>query len=135
MSTDLKIQPEPTKTALVTGIISDAQDLLKQQFELLKHEVRADLRITLEAVLAFAAGAILAFAGVLMMALMLTYLLQWAVPQLELWACFGIVGFALLVVSAGLAYAGKLKLESFRNASNEAMHALKENVQWITNPK
>jgi hypothetical protein len=135
MATDLKTQPDGSMTGLVTGIVGDAQVLLKQQFELLKHELRTDLRITVEAVVVFAAGASIGFVGLLMMALMLTYLLQWAVPTLELWACFGIVGFVLLLASGSLLYAGKLKLESFRTTTNEAMHALKENVQWITNPK
>src|ERR1700687_3226183 len=102
MATDLKTLPDDSMTGLGTGIVGDAQVLLKQQFELLKHELRTDLRITVEAVVVFAAGACIGFVGLLMGALMLTYLLQWAVPTLELWACFGIVGFVLLVVSGGL---------------------------------
>jgi Putative Actinobacterial Holin-X, holin superfamily III len=135
MSTDLKTAPQAPVTALVSGIVGDAQDLLKQQLQLFKHELKAELRITVEAVLAFAACACLGFVGLLLIAFMAAYLLQWAAPGLPLWACFGIVGLVLLVVSSTLGYAGKLKLDSFRATSNEALHALKENVQWITNPK
>jgi len=108
---------------------------MKQQLQLFKHELRADFRITVEAVLAFATGACLGFAGILMVAMTAAYLLQWAAPNLPLWACFGIVGLVLLVASGALCYAGKLKLEAFRTTTEEGLHALKENVQWITNPK
>ena len=47
MATDLKSTQEPSVTALVTGIISDAEELFKQQFELFKHEVRDDFRKTI----------------------------------------------------------------------------------------
>jgi hypothetical protein len=135
MSTDLKTAPEAPVTALVSGIIGDAQDLLKQQLQLFKHELQAEFRLTVEALLAFAVGACVGFAGILMAAMTLAYLLQWTAPELPLWACFGIVGLVLLVASAALCYAGKLKLESFRATTEEGLHALKENVQWITNPK
>ena len=35
---------EPSVTRLVTGIIDDAQELLREQIRLFKHEVRRDLK-------------------------------------------------------------------------------------------
>lgn len=133
MTPDLKTPPDATATSLVSGIISDAQDLVKQQFELLQHEVRTDLRKTKEAGILLAAGACLALAGVIVLALMLSELLQWAVPALPLWACRGASVAPLLLGGAGLFYAGKVKFESFTAVPNESMQALKENVQWIAN--
>jgi len=135
MATDLNTTSDASATALVSGIINDAQDLMRQQFELLKHEVRADVGKTADVILAFAAGACVGFAALFMAALTAAYLLQWAVPGLPLWACFGIPGLVLAVASAGLCVVGKLKLQSFRAAPSESVQALKENVQWITNPK
>jgi hypothetical protein len=41
---------EPSVTSLVTGILGDAQELIKQQIALVRTEVHDDLRRTKEAV-------------------------------------------------------------------------------------
>jgi hypothetical protein len=135
MSPDLKTPPDASVTTLVSGIINDAQNLVKQQFELLQHEIRTDLRKTKEAGLLLMGGAVFALAGIIVQALALANLLQWAVPSLPMWACYGVAGLPLLLAGAGLFYAGKVKFESFTAMPNESMQALKENVQWIANRK
>jgi hypothetical protein len=50
-------------TGLVTGIINDAQELIKQQVALLRHEVREDFRKTRDATLSLGAGAAVALLG------------------------------------------------------------------------
>src|SRR5947209_20430845 len=102
MSIDLKTAPEAPVTTLVSGIVSDAQALLKQQLQLFKHELRAEFRITVEALLAFAVGGCMGFAGIIMVALTAAYVLQWAAPNLPLWACLGIVALVFLVASGAL---------------------------------
>jgi len=133
MPPELKTPSDASVTTLVSGIINDAQDLVKQQFELLQHEVKTDLRKTREAGLLFGTGALLGQAGVVLAALTLAHLLHWAVPALPLWACYGAGGLPLLIASAGLFYAGKLGFESFTAMPTESVQALKENVQWIAN--
>jgi len=128
-------EPDTSATALVSGILRDAQDLVKQQFDLFQHEVRTDLRKTKEAVLMLWMGILLGQAGVILAALALALLLQWAVPTLPLWACYGVGGLPFLVAGAGLFYAGKLRFASFTAMPNESVQALKENVQWIANQK
>jgi hypothetical protein len=135
MSLDLKTPPDASMTELVSGILHDVQDLVKQQTELFKHEVRTGLRKSMEASLLFVAAAGFAVAGVILVAFMLANLLQWAVPAVPLWACYGVLGFVLLSASAGLFYAGKLLFESFTALPKESMQALKEDVQWIANRK
>jgi hypothetical protein len=135
MATDFKTTPEPSVTALVTGIISDAEDLFKQQFDLLKHEVRDDFRKTKEAGLVLGLGASLGLVGAILLALMLVYLTQWLAPELPLWGCFGIWGAIVFLAGAGLFWAGKLQLDSFTPLPERSAQALKENVQWLTNPK
>ena len=61
MSVDLKTPPDPSMTELVSGILHDVQNLVQQQTELLKHEVRTGLRKTKQASLLF--GAAPAFSG------------------------------------------------------------------------
>jgi len=120
---------------LVTGIIADAQDLMKQQLQLFKHEIRSDLNKARDASLLFGIGVGLGLAGILLLGLAVAYLLQWLLPALPLWTCFGICGLVLVAGAAGLWYAGALKFESLNPVPGESVQALKENVQWITNQK
>jgi len=117
---------------LVTGIVNDLQELLKQNLALFKVEVREDFKKTKESVAALGVGIGLAALGGLLLVLMLVYLLWWAVPALPLWACFGIVGGVLTGAGFALYMRGKKKLESFNPLPDESAEALKENVQWIT---
>jgi len=135
MATDLKPEQDVSATALVSGIIGDAQNLLKQQFDLLKHEVREDIRKTRNAgqLLGMAVG--FGLVGAVLLGLMLAHLLAWSEPGLPLWICFGICGGAILVAGVGLYCVGLAKLNSFNPLEDETASTLKENVQWITNPK
>jgi len=135
MATDLKTGHEPSVTSLVTGIINDAQQLFKQQFELLKHELREDFRKTRDAGLTLMLGAGLALVGGLLVVMMLVYLTHWLLPDLPLWACFGIWGAGLGVAGAALIYAAKTSFDKFNPLPDETAQAVKENVQWITHPK
>jgi len=135
MATDLKSPPDTSVTELVSGIARDAQDLIKQQFQLFKYEVRDDLRKTLNALLLLAIGAAVGLVALLLIIFMTVYLLQWAVPSLPLWACFGICGAVALAIAGGLAYAGAHKFTTFNPLPDQTAQALKENVRWITQPK
>ncbi len=127
---------EGSLTGLVTGIVNDAQELVKQQFALFKHEVKEDLRKTMEAAIALGVGIAVALVGALSLWLALVFLLDWAFdPPVPLWGWFAIVGGLFLVAGALLFYAGKAKLESFNPLPDESAEALKENVQWIMKPK
>jgi VIT1/CCC1 family predicted Fe2+/Mn2+ transporter len=133
MENQLHAGPEPSMTSLVSGIITDAQDLIKQQLDLVKHEIREDVRKAKEAAASLALGVGIAAVGALFLSTMLVFLLQKA--GLELWACFGIVGGVMLVVGLVLTYLAKKEAETINPLEGESAKALEENVQWITKPK
>ena len=125
---------------LVTGIIDDLQELIKQNLALFKVEVREDFKKTKEAAGALGVGVGLAAVGALHLTLMLVFLLWWAfdsaarsAPGLPLWVCFAIVGGVFPGVGAALTFKGKKKLDSFNPLPDQSAEALKENVQWIKN--
>jgi len=138
MATDLKVEVKPERdasvTALVTGIVSDLQDLMKQQVTLLQHEIRSDFQKTKDAATLEGIGIGVALLGGLMLSLTLAHFLHWAIPELPLWGAHGIVGLVALVVGGILFYAGKVRFASFNPLPDETVEALKENVRWITNP-
>jgi hypothetical protein len=139
MSTNLQTHSEldtdPGLSALLTGIYHDIQELLKQQMRLFKHEVNSDLRKTAEAALALVAGAVVVAVGVGLLCLMLVYLLNWAVPALPLWSCFGLVGAVFLGIGAGLTWYGRSQFRSFNTLPEESLAALRENLEWTTKPR
>jgi hypothetical protein len=135
MATDVRTKPEPSVTSLVTGILSDTQDLFKQQFELLKQEVRDDFRKTKEGGLTVAIAGGLGLVGGILLVQMLVYLTQWLLPDWPLWVCFGIWGVLMFGTAVGLFFIGKSTLDTIDPVPEKSAQALKENVQWLTNQK
>src|SRR5436190_1426519 len=131
MATDLKPPPDTSVTELVAGIIGDAQELIKQQFQLLKQEVHEDLLKTLKASLFLAVGAVFGVVGVGLLISMVVFMLH-ELAGLPLWASYGICGGTALLVGGILAYTGAHKFASFNPLPDQTAQALKENVQWIT---
>jgi hypothetical protein len=125
---------EPSVASLLSGIVNDAQELIKQQLALFKHEVRQDLARTREIAVSLAVAAPLLLFGTLLLCVMLVALLA-EVAGLPWWGSFGIIGGALFVIGGGLALVAYQRLESFKPVSDPTAEALKENLEWTTKPK
>jgi hypothetical protein len=134
MANDLQSPPDQQNlSALLSGIIGDAQELIRQQLTLFRTEVREDFRKTREAAWPMAIGLWLGLVGSILLAA--TLALALVAAGLPEWAGFAIVGGALFLGGAGLVYAGKKKLDSFNPLPDKSAEALKENVEWLTKPK
>src|SRR5262249_10520089 len=135
MANEVHSPPERSVTSLVSGIIDDVQELIRQQATLIRSEIQDDFRKTKAAVSSMAVGVGVAVLGVILLSLMAVYRLQRARPELPLWACFAIVGGFLGLLGGALIYAGKKKFDSFNPLPDQSFQALKENLQWQTNPR
>jgi len=135
MAINLQTAPDPSMTSLVTGILDDAQQLMKQQMALFKHELQADLQKTKEAALSSVLGLGILCIGALLLCEMLVYLLHWAIPGLALWGSYAIVGVILTSIGGVLLFLGKQKIEEISPVPEQTVEGLKENVQWTTNRK
>jgi len=133
MANDTETRNDPSATSLVSGIISDAQELMKQQFQLLTHEVKEDLRKTREGAESMALGGTLLFLGGLLLCFMLVFLLE-RLSGLDLWACYAIVGGVLAGIGGGLFAVVRRKL-AVAAPLRDSTQALEENLQWIAKPK
>jgi Putative Actinobacterial Holin-X, holin superfamily III len=134
MATDLQGPPQPSVTSLVSGIITDVQDLIKQQVALIGKEIKDDVNKSIGAAISLAAGAGIAAMGGLLLCIMLALILDVYIPQLQWWGGFAIVGGVLTAVGLVLLYAAIKKFETIK-AMPETVQALKETVEWQTNPK
>jgi len=123
-------------TGLVKGIVDDVQTLTKQQFEMLRLEVKEDVGKTVQASSLLVVGVVSLLIGAILLGITLAHLLEWAFrPNLPLWGAFAIVTGVILAAGLGLFFAGLKKFRSFNPLPDKTAEALKENVQWLTNPK
>jgi len=122
---------EPSMGALATGIISDVQDLVKQQLALFQNEIKKDVHKIKEAAVILTWGVGIALAGVCLLGVTAAFLIHWSAPDLPLWICFAIAGAVWTGLGAALFMVGKRKLDSFNPLPNNSVEVMKENVQWI----
>jgi hypothetical protein len=120
----------PSMTSLVTGIINDAERLVRQEVLLARREMQAELDKAKVASVALAIGA----GGCLLTGValfgMVVALLNLVLP---LWASFLIVG-AVLAVAAGIAMTiGVQQVRRISVVPPQTAETLRENAQWLQN--
>ncbi len=116
---------------LVSGIVEDAQTLLRQQAEMLKAEVREDFKRSKRAVELGAVGVVCATVGTLSLIWAMAWLLHdvWGFAH---WASWGIVGGLFMIAGVALGCFSYVLLERFNPLPEKTFHALKENLTWQT---
>lgn len=124
--------PAPSMTDLVSGILNDAQTLIKQQAAMLRSEIREDIRRTGEVARYMSLGAALTAVGGLFLMVSLVHLLTWLIPTLPEWASWAIFGGVYMVIGAIAIYAGKRILSTYNPLPDKTLHALEENLTWKT---
>ena len=135
MASETVSPPEgQTVTGLVSGIIADAQELVKQQVAMVRAELRADFQRTVRAAALLAVGGLAAVPAVFLVCNMFVFMLH-ELAHLSVWASYGIVGGAFVVLSAVLVGVGIQRFRSFNPLPDQSVEAFKENVRWMTNPK
>lgn len=141
MSTDTLPAPTPTAnnqstlSELVSGILADAQRLFRQQVDMVRAEVREDIRKTRQAVQYLGIGIAIAALGLIHLTVAAVYLLNYLAPGLPLWACWAIIG-VVAVAGGGIAvYVGTRILARNNPLPDKSFNALTENVSWIANPQ
>jgi len=135
MATDTYAPPdERSVTSLVSGIVNDAQTLMQQQLALFREEIREDLRKTKEAATAIAAGVAVAGLALGPLVFMLVALLH-ELALWSWWASAATVGVVFAIIGGALIAVGVQRFRSFNPLPDQSVEALKENLQWIKNPK
>jgi hypothetical protein len=122
----------PSLTALVGGIVNDLQQLIRQELQLARTEVKQEVDKAKAAAVSLAAGAGMACVAGLMLCHMVVYILH-EVAELPVWGSYGIVGGALAVFSGLLLAIGRAKASDVQVIPPKTAETMKENVQWIQN--
>lgn len=142
MTNETQQATDPSITSLITGIIDDLRDLMRQQLRLTRQEIIDDLHKVRAAAGMFILGAGMLFIGCVFLCSALPHLLHWATSPagtdpalLPLWACYALVGLALIVPGGVLGWVGGMKIRTIHPLANPATEALKDNVKWVTHSK
>jgi len=140
MATGLEHPADQSTTTLVTGIIADLQNLVEQQFMLIRQEITRDVRQGMKAATMMAAGAAVMFLGGISFCMAAALWLHWMslpagadLSSLPLWSCHAIVAGIMLAVGGLLTISGRTSLKTIKPLESPAATALKENVEWTTN--
>jgi len=135
MATHVQSETDVSLTSLVSGIVSDAQELMKQQLALFQAEVKEDMRKTGEAASSLAIGGVVALLGSIVLCFALVHLLIWAFPQTPEWVWYAVVGGVVTGTGLGLVWLAWAKFRSFNPLPDKTAQALKENLEWKTTPR
>jgi len=142
MADRIPADTSPSMASLLGGIVSDIQTLIRQEVALARSEIQREWDKAKTAAGSMAVGsAILALGGILL-CLMVVHLLAWAfgypnTPGREwaLWVAYLIVGGVLAVLGAVLFYTGRNKAGQVNVIPPQTAETMRENVEWIQNPK
>lgn len=135
MDRETPVSPEMGAGTLMKGILLDAQELLGQQVQLLRTEVKQELRQLKTGIVSISIGLGIAAIGGLALVGMLIHLLA-AKTEIPLWGCYGIVGGGLAILGIVFLLGGKKSVVDVHLAPPpETAQALKENVAWVKNLK
>lgn len=133
MAIDLETGSEPGVTQLVSGIVADSRELVRQHLALFWCELQENACTARVAGLLLAWGLAAALAGGVLCCLMLVHLLAWVAPGLPLWACYGLIGALTAGLGGGLFHAGVRRCQSLQPLLGQSVRAVKESARWRTN--
>lgn len=119
----------PGLSALLSGIMKDAKDLLVQELTLARLEGHDELCRLKTAALLLGIGVGAAAVGGLLLSMMFVHGLA-AYTDIPLWGCYGIVGSVFGILGWVLLAAGKHKVEAI-DVLPQTVETMKENAQWL----
>jgi len=121
---------EPSVADLISGLVGDAQQLVRREIDLAKREVTIEIDKVKQGAVALGIGAGAAIIGALLLAHMLVYLVQ-TLTDLPLWVSYLIVG-ALFAIGGGVALMQGLKrIKEVDPVPRETIESVRKDVQWI----
>jgi len=120
---------------LVKDIITDAQELTRQQIDLFKVEMQSNFEKAKGISILLASSVTLGIVAGIVLAIAAGQFLAWAFPVLPEWGGHAIVG-GLLAVTAGILFGVcKQQLDSYSVLPKQTVEAVKENLEWKTDSR
>lgn len=134
MPDNVQVENPPSMTNLVTGIIGDAERLVRQEVTLARRELQVELGKLETAAVSMATGMGVCLLAVLFLGFMVVYLLNY-LAQLPEWGGFLIVGVVLGIVGGALLFLGAQRARNVNLVPPQTSETMRENVQWLQNQR
>jgi uncharacterized membrane protein YqjE len=112
---------------LIRGIMQDLQEMLRDEIQLGKAELKEDAGTIGRAGGMLGAASLFSLVGFIFIMLALVYLLSKVLPN---WLAAGIVGLALAITGAILGLLGKDQLSTANLKPEQTIESLKEDKAW-----
>jgi fructose-specific phosphotransferase system IIC component len=120
-----------TIPALIRGLLDDARDLIREELQLARAEIRDEISQVQSAAIAFAVAAAVGLMGAMLLSVAIggaiAYFLRW--PP---WAGYGVTAILFLAAGWGLCLYGRGRVKAVR-AMPETTETMKENLAWMQN--
>jgi MFS family permease len=125
---------EPTLTELVSGIADDAQRLITQQYQMLRAELKEDIRRTKSALTYMGFGIAATAVGAIFLVVALPLILNDVLDmEHRPWVGWAIIGGLMLVIGIIGLLAGRAVFKKNNPLPDKTLNALEENLSWIAN--
>jgi fructose-specific phosphotransferase system IIC component len=116
---------------LIKGLLDDARDLIREEIQLARAEIREEVAGLQTVAIAFGVAAVVGLLGAMLLAIALggalAYALHW--PS---WAGYGIMAVLFLAAGWGLCLYARAKMRVIRAIPNTT-ETMKENIAWMQN--
>ena len=122
-------------SSLISGIVDDAQSLLKQQVGMFKSEVTTDFDRLKVMAKCYALAGVLAVFAILFFMFTMVYLIHDLAPGLPFSACWAIVTGVLIVSTIVAGLIGYRSMKKFSPIPTKSIESLEENISWATNQR
>jgi fructose-specific phosphotransferase system IIC component len=120
-----------TIPALIRGLLDDARDLIREELQLARAEIREEISQVQSAAIAFAIAAAVGLMGAMLLSVAIggaiAHFLRW--PP---WAGYGVTAILFLAAGWGLCLYGRGRVKAVR-AMPETTETMKENLAWMQN--
>lgn len=112
-----------------TGLVEDVQNIVRDEVQLAKTELKDDATQMGKAAGMLAGGGIFGYTGFVFLMLGLTHLIS---RKLPMWLSASIVGTALATVAGILSMSGKGQLQSSRLKPEQTLESIREDKEWAS---
>jgi len=134
MPDHVQTESPPSVASLVGGIIEDVQRLMQQELRLARRELQTEWDKAKVAAMSILVGMTVCLLGGVFLGSMLVYLLH-ELAGLPLSGAYGIVGVILAAIGGILFYTGSKKAGEVSVVPPQTAETMRENVQWMQNPR
>jgi hypothetical protein len=126
---------QSTMSDLISGILSDAKVLFRQQIDLFRAELQQDVSRTKTAVKYFSGGFIALAVGAIFLLIGSVFLLEALFPNLPRWGAWAIVGGGLFLGGMISLFVAKRIFDHTNPLPDKSFNVLEENLSWLMNPR